>query len=427
LKHDPQLTLNPERMMSKISWKKNGNPAPILELVQRERAHDPSGAISYVGGDVHEHMTTLETLLNFPSSHDIVPRNYVIWRALSSCTTALSPDSFLTALNDEYKKAASTREHQFDVLTTLSMSVDSVVPTTFNSQVHWHHVGARFPATYKQRAQAIEKSSLQFVESNATYACIILRVTAKSEHQAAKFAFDEIDLNRAIWNLLGNFSMETSFTHVLRPINRVRIGRFHTVHSVTSSGAAPSVWTEPNFVDNTVYKPESPDVFQEKGRLLVTRITQASYDEVLKKALLLYVRALDEQDPANALFKLWGALEHLASPPGVADYERVVSRTSFLFEERELHRQVLNHLRERRNSFVHSGHEGSQTRICCYQLQNYFRTLFYFHTSKSKLFNTIEQANEFLDLPTDPWELERRRKVLVQAKKFVSPQTKKSS
>jgi hypothetical protein len=252
----------------------------------------------------------------------------------------------------------------------------------------------------------------------------VLRVRAKSEHQAAKIAFDEIDLNRAIWNILGNSSMEWGFGSEFRPINKVRLGRIHTVHNLRDKDAAPSVWTEPNFVPVPIYSPQLPDVFRENAKKLQELLAIANYKAELQKALLLYVRALDEQDPSNALIKLWTAQELLTCPPGVADHERVVDRSSFLFRNKHLHRQILNHLRERRNKLVHSGFEGSQTKICCYQLQGYFRKLFYFHNSNHKLFNSLQEANEFLDLPTEVKELERRARVLDHAKEFVSEKPK---
>jgi hypothetical protein len=103
--------------MAKLNWKKSAEPAPILDLIQTARTADTSGAISFMDMHVHEHMTTLETLLNFPTPHDVLPRAHVIWRALVSCKDALTPDCLLAALNIEYAKAASTREIDFDVLT----------------------------------------------------------------------------------------------------------------------------------------------------------------------------------------------------------------------------------------------------------------------------------------------------------------------
>ena len=133
-----------------------------------------------------------------------------------------------------------------------------------------------------------------------------------------------------------------------------------------------------------------------------------------------YARAFDEPDSNTAFVKLWSALESLVTP-GVADYDKMVKRCSFLYADGEYHKQVLEHLREYRNRSVHSGIEGEDARTNCFLLQEYFRTAIHFYLGNYTYFSDLNNANEFLDLPSDQEILAGKMKILRKAMKFIAP------
>ena len=149
------------------------------------------------------------------------------------------------------------------------------------------------------------------------------------------------------------------------------------------------------------------------------RLTSAQYGTALTEALLRYVRALDERDQNNAFIKLWGAVESITSPE-VAKYDLLIQRCSFLFNDTQYHKQILEHLREYRNSSVHAGDQNELAKSHCFQLQYYFVQLFLFHLRNGQVFSSLDEANQFLDLPPDKAKLLARQRMIQKALKFVS-------
>ena len=144
-----------------------------------------------------------------------------------------------------------------------------------------------------------------------------------------------------------------------------------------------------------------------------------SYGELLQSSLIRYVRALDENEANTAFLRLWGALESLTTP-GVANYDCLVKRCSFIYAESAYHRQVLEHLREYRNASVHAGEESNKARTHCFQLQRYYRDLFWFHIRNFDFFQSIDEANFFLDSSEDKETLIRQMEIIKKALKFKS-------
>lgn len=81
---------------------------------------------------------------------------------------------------------------------------------------------------------------------------------------------------------------------------------------------------------------------------------------------------------------------------------------------------MLEYLREYRNANVHAGEEYEEAKTCCYQMQFYFFELILFHLRNAEIFDTLQESNMFLDLPTDKTELEIRKKHIEKAIEFVS-------
>ncbi len=135
--------------------------------------------------------------------------------------------------------------------------------------------------------------------------------------------------------------------------------------------------------------------------------------------MIRYVHALDERDQNVALIRLWGAIEAL-TVPSEANYDLVTRRCSFLFPDHEYHKQVLEHLREYRNCSVHAGDQIGRAKTNCYQLQHYFNNLIIFHLNYAKDFSSLEEANNFLDLPSNKKTLQEKKLLIEKAIKFIS-------
>jgi hypothetical protein len=203
------------------------------------------------------------------------------------------------------------------------------------------------------------------------------------------------------------------------PINSIRLGAIHTVHKPTGAIADSPVWFEPYHAAAKINQPAKNELLQKRVRDYHRRLEKLTpnYKQSLVDALVLYVRAFDEWNQTTAFLRLWTAFESLLSP-GHGDYEAIVRRSSFLWDDVPYHAQTLEHLREFRNSCVHSALDVENAKTHCYQLQQYFRNLVHFHLGQAGRFISLDQSNEFLDLPTEVTELERRRAVLTRALRF---------
>jgi hypothetical protein len=139
----------------------------------------------------------------------------------------------------------------------------------------------------------------------------------------------------------------------------------------------------------------------------------------LEDAVIRYVRALDLPDLHAAFLRLWGTLEALTDTErSRVNYERTVKRVAFHYEDAELHRDVLQHLKAFRNENVHAGHRADKIETIVYQLKMYVENLIYFYMSNHQGFTSLDEALEFADLPLGTDELDRRIKLFGAARRY---------
>ena len=135
-------------------------------------------------------------------------------------------------------------------------------------------------------------------------------------------------------------------------------------------------------------------------------ISKCTYRAEIREALIRYGCALDLSDHESAFIKLWSALELLTGSEG--RHDDVVRRCSFLCDDVEIYRLILQQLRRRRNEIVHSSLESRQTSQLLSQLKRFVETLIAFHIRNSIHFKNLTEAAQFLDLPAEPDKLKNR-------------------
>lgn len=415
-----------------IVWKKNFNPELLLKKIDNvKKVIEINGkaAVSYAGGyDFHDAMASLSTMVSFPEKTKSLHKEEIISKAIHEVAKLgeLTKDKVLVEMKKLAKEQLSVKEQSFHVLTSISLRKPYLEFPFENKKLQIHILDAGYPDKYTGREDIIrENQHYGFQDNYRNYANVIIQVKAKSEREAMLEALDFIDLQRSVWCLLANYSVEYFTSDTWQPINKIRLGQLHTLHR--ENGALINenfFWYEPNFIKRALYFPENTAAFNSHIGLWgegIKSIKNVSYRKSIYEALIRYVRALDERDPSIAMVKLWGALESLIVLSQNAQYELIIRRVSYLFAEREYHQQVLEHLREYRNSNIHSGEEGGNPRNCCYQMQYYFKRLITFHLAHGKDFSNLDEANSFLDLPANRETLLKRKKLIEKAIKFIEP------
>lgn len=405
-----------------ITWKKKFKSDLILQRIANSRSVSSEGGVSFAGFDLHENMPVLASMLDFPAAANRVNKSSLIWTAITQVPGDLTESSFEVAINQALRKELSTSVKRYILVTSMSVSAKDLPRSikVLDSTIEFLNKGV--PRNFSQHHEIIKLHKIPIPDTPSGYLPVRIEIRDKSPTAAAQQAIDHLDLFRGLIALYVNFAMQWSLggTPSYDPINQVRCGSRHTIHTPDGKTASEALWFEPNFRSAKIYDIKDVKKLFNRIKLDLRVIKRSQYQKELTDALIKYARAFDEPDPNNAFLKLWSALESLTTP-GIADYDKLIKRCSFLYSSTEYHQQVLEHLREYRNRSVHSGIEGLDARTNCFLLQQYFRSALHFYKGNYKTFPSIKYANEFLDLPADKGILAAKLKALRKAIRFVTP------
>lgn len=405
-----------------IKWKKRFKPEFILGKIDASRSVTVDGRASFSGFDLHEHIPVLSSMLDFPDVASRVNKSSLIWAGLARAEGEISPDSFLVAINRSLRKELSTRNDDYVLSSSLSLSRAGLPSSikVLGAAISFHPDG--FTRRYKDAREKAKQQKLPIQDTPAAYLAVRVRIRDTSPQAGAQQAIDRLDLLRGLLALHVNLTMQITFggPTSFEPINLVRCGGVHVVHNTRGELASEAVWFEPNFRPAKIYALKRPEAILRAVKISLKRVASVSYGRQLTDAIVRAARALDEPDSNSAFLKLWAALESLMTPSH-ADYNALVRRCAFLYEESDYHAQVLEHLREYRNTSVHSGVEAGDDRVNCFLLQAYFRATVHFYISHARVFESLTEAHEFLDLPSDRAKLTGKMKTLRRALRFVGP------
>ena len=407
-----------------ISWKKakRFNPDTILKRIAETRTINDKGGVSFSGFELQQHIGVLYSMLSFPDACEQFDKTRLIWSGLSNARPEISKDSFLHAINDALTASLSKRSEKYILVTSISTPslTRKAEVKVLTHTVKFYPNG--LPRKFRSHKDILEKNKRieESIDEPKSYTPISIEVTAKSDMEAANKALYEIDLLRGLWCLFANPYMQVSmFTNGRGPINVIRLGNCHTLHKPNGASATDACWFEYDYTKANPYKIKNDSQHPRNTRIILGRLAKAHYKTSLSDSIVAYARALDEPDPSSAFLRLWTALESLVTP-NQADYDLVVKRCSFLFADHEYQKQILEHLREYRNSVVHTTKEQIEARTNCYYLQIFFRALIWFLINNGTRFKSLSEANEFLDFPNDAESINRRIQLLQKARKFVA-------
>ncbi|MES2952201.1 MAG: hypothetical protein V4858_27055 [Pseudomonadota bacterium] len=409
-----------------VNWKnlKRFKPDIVLARIAAIRTRSPDGkGSSFSGWELDQSMPLLHSMIEFPPIARDMDHATLIWKAVAFDPDELSRQSFMKELNRQLDIELAQRQEVFHVLTSVSINSRIQLGTVTIGGVQIRFCGKEFPRKFPQhRSTSIQEARLPVVESPSSYQKLIATVTAKKPALALTAAIRAVDIHRAVWCLFSNAEMEM-IGKSWNPINAVRLGAIHTVHSQDGHSAHGTVWFEPHHIQSTPYEHRDIEAIKKQVLGTLRRLRQCPYRDDIADALLLYVRALDESNQSTAFTRLWSAVERLASP-GYGDYDAIVRRCAFLWRDNAFATQALEHFREYRNAYAHGGSESTEAKTYCFQLQQYFRPLLFFHITNARRFQTLAEANEFLDMPTNMGVLEKLKQRVARAISFQTPRPK---
>jgi hypothetical protein len=409
-------------------WNEKYNPELIAKHLENCKHFDDSGNFTgFNAFESHDYFTVLESCVNF---HPEIPENekgIIINKAvfpLAKQKPALNAQNILSAIGKEEIKYLKKPKQDFFVATTISINFfEELKKTVVNgSSIKFYKT---LPKKFNQKPIYFLKERLRIVDNPSTYTPALVSIKARDEGDAFVRAIDELDLLRGIWNLAANREMRLfGFpSHRTKPINKITLGSFHTIHLPKGDLATTeTIWYEPDFTENQFDIKKKWQSVKSFEKYVKKQFSKHPYKVEIEDLIRRYVRALDRFDLHVAFIELWGVLERLTGTATVkTDYDKTTKRAAFLYEDADLHRQVLQHLRIYRNANVHAGQRSERIETFLFQLKRYVDNLFFVHIRNRFKFESLDKAATFFDLPTQTSELDNRINMLKNVKKFRTP------
>ncbi len=408
-----------------IKWKSNKNfkPEVIINKIDKISTLNSDGIVSHAGMEYfQDYIPILFTMISFfpdlTDEQNMGLLNKAITKSIKMKN--MTKNTLMDNLRELSKQKIAKKELRFYLLTSLSIDFNLVNKPIKIGKSNFIFEKDNFPSKFTGRETLCtsKENELLLCHTPKLYTKVIVEIKEKSEHSAVKQALDNLDLLRSIWSLFANSLNEYSFIGGVNkePINKIRLGGVHTLHQDNGEVLKSTIWYEPNFSEAKIFSKnkEYNDNFIKNTEWAIEQLNKCKYSSKLDNALLRYVRAFDEPDANVALLYMWGALESITAYEENSK-KNLPKRCSYLFEDYEYHRQVLEHLREYRNQSVHAGDTNSNAKIYCYQLQFYFKEIILFHLKNVDNFDSLEKANSFLDLPTNIDILKEKSELLNKA------------
>lgn len=403
--------------------KQNLKPEVIFEKLDELKKVNSEGKVSFSDFEFMNAGAVLESMVDFPKAADYLDKSSLIsssmWATIKS--TQSSKDEFLNFVNQKIAEASSKPLTTFYILTSISTQKFAKGMHRVNilgSTITFYK--RSYPRKFKGRKELIAKTDK--VEDSITdlYSKVVIEVKSKSSYEAARHALKALDLYRALLCFHTN-----NMGHILgskwRPANKVRLGNIHTVHGIDGAPVDERLWYETNFV------PQNPFSTTSENEQTITKniswylskldILDRKYRNVLIDSMLRVVQALDETDPDVSITRAWSALETLVAHEE-SNCDNVSKRISFLFSDSDYQAQVIEQIRQYRNSNVHTGLGSSESPKRVFLLHKYFFRTILFHFKQAGNFQNLYQANAFLDLPKDVEQLDKDIELLKKAREF---------
>jgi hypothetical protein len=394
-----------------VSWNNEYDCNELAARIEQAKNLSADGHVTFNGFEFAQYVSVLYSMLWF------------IWQAVSKAgekgtITAKSLLAEINKLTSTYLQKPLVR---YVLVTTLSISSRAAIHRIrFQGVtiVFGPHLNKSFRES-RNKLKSLAKPNL-FVEIPNNYVFVKVILLARSAHEAADEALNSLDIIRGNWNWFYNRIQPSRMSFGKRkPVNKIILGPIHTLHFPNGKLATEAWWYETKRFENLEPYDVTNDIanFYKFLRNVRNNLAKCNYHKRIEDAICLYTRALDEWDWYGAFLKLWSVLEQLTNTDD--SYKTTIRRASFVFEDRNFCQQVLRHLKDYRNKFVHEAADNSEIETYIYQLNNFVEQLLSFHLGNKYGFESIEEASEFLDLPSDKKELSSRIKIMKYAQKYL--------
>jgi len=344
---------------------------------------------------LESHITLSEKISNI-SKHSIIQKTI-----RKVALKGFEENDFKEILDKELKNHFRKKEQNFYLVS--SLSIDSLPFRKIrinNSEIFIK--GKSYPKAFNDSRNMLLKR--KFLNNDKTnYLKVIVKTKGKNHIDTFEESLRNLDVLRAILNLILNPSIRITFGLNEQPFNQVRLGEYSTMHFENGETINDNnYWYEPNFYEKVYNLDDDKKTHLKKSvnwYLKRINLSNKKFNQSICYGLGLYVKAFDEPDKQSCFLKTWTALENLLS---THSNDLIIKRCLVVYhkESRPLQKLILEAIKNYRNESVHEGIEALNHNISvyCHQVQkNIYYLLRYNHLRFYRLFNNINEANEFLD------------------------------
>lgn len=411
-------------MTTMAKWRKDSNPDEVARRLEAAKDVSVPGKASFFGFECSELVIVLGGMIEFAPAIPELERQKILSKATFEAggKGKITPTHLLQSCQKQETEYLRKPMTAFRLLTGVSLASAHNLPSIrIGSSAITFNPKAQVARQHRARLYDEVKLSLGF-DLPMQYMDVSVTVKARSPFEGAQLALDTIDLARATWNLALNRGKDWRISSGRpRPVNDILLCPFHTMHNKDGSLATESWWYDPGYSGpaQQFTGREKIDRLFTFSKKLRTRLSQSAYSDELANSLVRYVRALDAADLNDAFLRLWGLLEYLTDST-FDPYKVAVRRAAFMFADRDYSVQVLTHLMNHRNRFVHAGTDSAEIESLVYLLKRYVDALLMFHIGSTFKFESRASAALFMDMPPSKSQIDERIRRLRHARKFVA-------
>jgi hypothetical protein len=255
------------------------------------------------------------------------------------------------------------------------------------------------------------------------YLHIKATTSGRTVHEATDQALSSITLLRGLWSLFatfGSWSFRMGHTSP-KSMGVIHSGPVHTLHKFDGSPADDIFWFEPGLAsDREIFDPTNDWALLEKNRRWATRgIKRLEYSEDVTGLVLRYAAALDSPDADVAFLQMWSILERMTDTVG-SRYDDTIRRTTAIYDDRRLAKELLEHLRKRRNEYVHGARSDDRRDDAAQMIKSFVEPHLLRLIRNDFGVRSLKEYGRFLALPANISALESRRDQLERALKLHS-------
>lgn len=407
-------------------WKKNCNPDLIAKQLEEAKSFQNDGKVTFeMTSSNWGNAIFLQNMLSLNENIGHYEKQKIVRKAYFNVGEKgqINAKNLIIEINKLENEYLRLPVKKYYLLTSISINPTITIKRLIIDNCHINFLTKLPTPSSKARAELLEDAKFSLTaDLPLNYKPIKISTFGKSQSEAVNNALDALDFVRATWNLwLNHQARQRMSSGKVSQVNKIVLGPIHTLHGEDGKLATNDWWYQPEYREKTTPFNQADQIKRMQSFLVWTRkrLKNIQYVGEFKNALIRYGRALDLNDSEASFLKLWGTLEQLTDT-GKDGYDKTIKRTLFLPEDKEYHREILNHLRDYRNRAVHAGTKDEEIETYLFQLKKYVEVLLLFHLKTKFKFNSFTHFAKFLELPKNKQEIDSIIKLHTYAKKFFS-------